>query len=353
MGAPPASRSSVAGSLLRVEACAADVIRVAYASDASFFTRATAMTAARRCDAPAFTRSSSNGQTTITTARLAVRADETTGVVTFLDGAGAVVLAETSDGRAVTPATVQGEATSNVRQQWVPNDGESLYGLGQHQHGLIDIKDTDLDLHQYNTEVFIPFLVSSNGYGLLWDNTSRTRFGDLTPAVPLPVDDGSGLYASSGEVGDVAPGTGTVDWTGPVTAPATGDYTFRTYSSGTIQLSIDGQLVIDHWRQGWQPNEDLAHVSLSAGQTATVHLHWSADTNFPATRIVRLLWKPPVPNRTTSLWSEVGDGIDYWFTYGPELDQVIAGYRRITGQAPMLPRWAYGFGQSRDHYQSA
>ncbi len=343
---------SVAGGLLRIEVCAADVIRVAYAGDASFFTRTTAATAPKRCDATAFTQTSSNGQTTITTARLTVRVDESTGAVTFLDLSGAVVLAETSDGRAVTPATVQGEATNNVRQQWAPNDGESLYGLGQHQHGLIDIKDTDLDLHQYNTEVFIPFLVSSDGYGLLWDNTSRTRFGDLTPAVPLPVADSS-LYATGGEVGDVAPGSGTVDWTGPVTAPATGDYTFRTYSSGTIQLSIDDQLVIDHWRQGWQPNEDLAHVTLSAGQTAMVHLHWSLDPDFPLTRIVRLLWKPPVANRTTSLWSEVGDGVDYWFVYGPELDQVVAGYRRVTGQAPMMPRWAYGFWQSRDHYQSA
>ena len=49
----------------------------------------------------------------------------------------------------------------------------------------------------------------------------------------------------------------------------------------------------------------------------------------------------------TSLWSEVGDGIDYYFVYGPELDQVVAGYRRVTGPAPMMPRWAFGLWQSR------
>ena len=81
---------------------------------------------------------------------------------------------------------MQGESTTSVRQEWAPNTDESLYGLGQHQHGLIDIKNTDLDLHQYNTEVFIPYLVSSRGYGILWDNTSFTRFGDLGQPQPVP-----------------------------------------------------------------------------------------------------------------------------------------------------------------------
>jgi alpha-D-xyloside xylohydrolase len=109
-------------------------------------------------------------------------------------------------------------------------------------------------------------------------------------------------------------------------------------------------MVIDHWRQGWAPDEDLARVSLTAGQTVPVHLQWKSDLGV---NIVRLLWKPPVADRTTSLWSQVADGIDYWFVYGPELDPVIAGYRRLTGQAPMMPLWAYGFWQSRDHYMNA
>ena len=114
-----------------------------------------------------------------------------------------------------------------------PGD-ESLYGLGQHQHGLLDIKDTDFDLRQYNTEVFIPYLVSSRGYGILWDNTSYSRFGDLVDPVPLPGV--SGLYASGGAPGDVSPGSGSVSWSGTVTPTATGDTTFRTFSAGQVQL---------------------------------------------------------------------------------------------------------------------
>jgi alpha-D-xyloside xylohydrolase len=243
---------------------------------------------------------------------------------------------------------VGGEQTTSVRQEWQPQADESLYGLGQHQHGLLDIKDTDLELRQYNTEVFIPFLVSSRGYGILWDNTSYSRFGDLGNAGPLPGT--SGLYASGGDPGDVNPGSGSVSWSGTVTPPTTGDYTFRTYSSGQVQLSVNNQVVIDHWRQGWLPNEDVAHVSLTANQAVPVKLTWQSDI---AVNIIRLLWKPPVANRTTSLWSQVADGVDYYFVYGPALDAVVAGYRRLTGAAPMMPLWSYGFWQCREHYKSA
>ena len=90
-----------------------------------------------------------------------------------------------------------------------------------------------------------------------------------------------------------------------------------------------------------------------------LRLEWSKDQNMET---VQLLWKPPsCPLRSapatgpasTSLWSEVGDGIDYTFVYGPELDRVVAGYRRITGQAPMIPRWALGLWQSRQRYETS
>jgi alpha-D-xyloside xylohydrolase len=55
---------------------------------------------------------------------------------------------------------------------------------------------------------------------------------------------------------------------------------------------------------------------------------------------------------TTSLWSEVADNIDYYFLYGPAMDQVIAGYRQLTGRAPMYGKWVYGYWQSKEHYAS-
>ncbi len=54
-------------------------------------------------------------------------------------------------------------------------DGERLYGLGQHQHGQLDQKGCVVELFQVNTEVCIPFLLSSRGYGFLWHNPAVGR----------------------------------------------------------------------------------------------------------------------------------------------------------------------------------
>jgi alpha-D-xyloside xylohydrolase len=52
------------------------------------------------------------------------------------------------------------------------------------------------------------------------------------------------------------------------------------------------------------------------------------------------------------IWSEVGDGIDYYFISGKDIDEVVSGYRKLTGQAPLFPKWAYGFFQSKERYKS-
>ncbi len=53
-----------------------------------------------------------------------------------------------------------------------------------------------------------------------------------------------------------------------------------------------------------------------------------------------------------SIWSEMGNGIDYYFIGGQSMDEVIAGYRKLTGQAPMYGKWAYGYWQSKEHYDT-
>jgi alpha-D-xyloside xylohydrolase len=52
------------------------------------------------------------------------------------------------------------------------------------------------------------------------------------------------------------------------------------------------------------------------------------------------------------LWADVADELDYYFIYGPEFDQIVAGIRKLTGRVPMLPRWAFGYIQSKERYQS-
>ena len=54
-------------------------------------------------------------------------------------------------------------------------ENEHLYGLGQHQHGRLDQKGCVIELIQRNVEVSIPFLLSSRGYGFLWNNPAVGR----------------------------------------------------------------------------------------------------------------------------------------------------------------------------------
>jgi alpha-D-xyloside xylohydrolase len=371
---------------LKIEVCTDDVIRVAYAREPAFFRRPSVVTAPRRCGGATWDVAMTGQTAALTTARLSVRVDLTTGAVSFFDQAGAPILAEAT--RTLTPAETQGERAYQVRQEWQANAGESQYGLGQHQLGLMDIKGYDLDLWQHNATVAVPVLVSSRGYGLLWDNLSFSRFGDLRQAEPLPravLRDATGT--SGGLTGtyfagahfdrevatrvdatiaiEVPGGTPqpnthihpalppegdvSVRWEGAIVPTATGDYTFQTYTNSGFKMWLDGRLVIDHWRQGWLPWRDVARASLVEGRSYRVKIEWSKDQGIETCQV---RWKTPAPSSNTSLWSEVGDGIDYYFFYGPQIDKVIAGYRRVTGEAPMMPRWAFGFWQSRERYKT-
>ena len=399
---------------LKLEVCADDVVRVAYAKDQAFFARKSLAAQPKHCEGAQFDVTEGAGTATLATSKLRVRIDLATGRVAFLDPSGAPVLEEKEGGRTMTAATVQGEDTQHVRQDWLPHADEALYGLGENHLGLLNLKGYDLDLWQHNGTIVIPFLVSSRGWGILWDNTSFTRFGDLREFVPIPAER---LFDASGKRGgltgsyyrgadfkhlvaervdrsiDIAlsskekkpnqliyaglpEGPASVRWAGEVEPDVTGDYTFQTFSNNGIKLWVDDRLVINHWRQGWLPWKDVAKVRLEAKRRYKIRLEWSKDQGMET---VQLLWKTPLdmgssedpitprdgtrpaklaaPHatspQTTSLWSEVGDGIDYYFVFGPELDKVVAGYRRITGPAPMIPRWALGLWQSRQRYETA
>lgn len=71
--------------------------------------------------------------------------------------------------------TAHGNGYARLEQRFAAYPGERLYGLGQHQHGLYDQKGAVVELVQRNSEVSIPFLVSSRGYGFLWNNPAIGR----------------------------------------------------------------------------------------------------------------------------------------------------------------------------------
>ena len=297
------------------------IVRVTFSRTRDFRTDDMVVVGPTNTSAVRWTTSSTPQTVIVTTPKLRVNVARTDGAVTFADTSGRAILAEAPGGHRLTPADVQGESTFHVQQLWKDNADESLYGLGQRQEGKLDIKGYDFDLWQRNTVVEIPMFVSSRGYGILWDNTSPSKFGDIEPFETLSAA------------------------TEAITAPVTGDYQFQTYSNGSTKVWLDGVLRIDHYKQNWATEYDQFKVHLEGGKTYPFKLTNAGGTT------VELRWKKPTPP-ATAMWSEVGEGIDYYFIYGPEIDQVVAGYRALTGQATMLPDWAFGFWQSKNKYNT-
>ena len=97
------------------------------------------------------------GAAVLRTPRLTARVSLGTGEVAFEDEAGRPLLRERAGGgKTFTPVRIFGEPTLMVRQELEGAEGESLYGLGQHQDRLLDVAGRDLDLWQHNREVVVP-----------------------------------------------------------------------------------------------------------------------------------------------------------------------------------------------------
>lgn len=129
------------------------------------------------------------------------------------------------------------EDRAGAEQAFVVGSSDAVYGLGQYQDGVMNWRGHDVTLIHGNVTVAVPFLLSTGGWGILWDNTSHTTFHD-------------------------------------------GDDGMR-------------------------------------------------------------------------LWSEVADGVDYYLCSGPDTDAAVAGYRHLSGAAPLFPREFYGFIQCKERYCTA
>lgn len=124
----------------------------------------------------------------------------------------------------------------HTRMHFEWQQGEALYGLGQHEEGVLNLRGHQVYLHQANRKIAIPLLVSSLGYGILMNTSSTMIFSDT--------EYGSYLYTEA------------------------------------------------------------------------------------------------VPQ------------LDFYFINGEGMDGVVSEYRRLTGKASMLPRWAFGYLQSQERYES-
>jgi alpha-D-xyloside xylohydrolase len=330
----------------------------------------------------AFELNAAEGSVLLTTARLGARVSLEDGAVSFVDAQGAPRLSERGPG-SFSPAAVAGRSLYRVQQVFNPGTDEAFYGLGQHQNAQMNYNGEDVELAQHNMDIAVPFVLSSRRYAVLWDTASITRFGNARPYAlasrDLQIGDAEGKpggftaeYRVGGELklrrveADInyqfikdksgwpaeLPNqqVQSVTWRGQVTSAKAGVHKFQLYASSYFKLYADEKLIIDGWRQNWNAWYHNFELSLSAGKAVALRVEWQPDGGH-----IALLHNEPLPapeRHSLSLASEAAPAIDYYYIAGDSADEVIAGYRQLTGKAALLPRWAYGFWQSRQRYQT-
>jgi alpha-D-xyloside xylohydrolase len=165
------------GATLKLEVCSGSVIHVLY-SPTAIFPRRTDYVVTKTSWTPVASKvEDSDKVATLSTASLKVTIEKDSGVVSFAAATGEHLF---SDGnRIMTPEVVNGEKTYRA-ETVVPMYGthEGFYGLGQHQAGVWNYHGESVDISQENTNIAVPMLLSSNGYGIFWNNTSRSRFNN-------------------------------------------------------------------------------------------------------------------------------------------------------------------------------
>ena len=221
---------------LRLLICSDSIVRVTYASGSSIPETPQYAVTKQSWRASQWTLESSDNDVKLTTSQMKITVTKKDGAISFTDASGKGLFQDYD--RMLTPVEVNGEKT--YRSEMFSNlwaSTEAFYGLGQHQAGVWNYHGESVDLSQANTNISVPMFLSSNGYGIFWNNSSRSRFNNRFPHE---------LYLSS----------------------------------------------------------------------------------------------------------EVADTVDYYFLFGPEFDKIIAGYRELTGAAPMFGKWAYGFWQCKNKYES-
>jgi alpha-D-xyloside xylohydrolase len=334
---------------------------------------------------PAFKVGQSGDSLTLSTGELHCKLSLKTGSVVFFDNEGRRILREKE--RSFAPYNVEGTNGFSMRQIFESPEGEAFYGLGQHQSDEFNYKGLNESLYQYNTKVSVPFVISDRNYGILWDNYSLTKFGDPRDYSQLDLfrlyDDNDvegGLTASYYTESDTTKlftrrsesavdyenletvknfpekfpfYRSTITWTGLIEPRESGLYHFKLYYAGYTRLFIDGEEVVkERWRTAWNPNTYKVQKEMEQGRKYSIKLEWQPDGGISYIGLKALSPRPPDEQGDLSLSSEMGDQVDYYFIKGENPDQVISGYRYLTGKAGIMPKWSLGFWQSRERYKS-
>lgn len=372
--------------LIRLQVVNAKIIRVS-ATPENNFSNAKSLIVVSQKNKTDFTVEEKNGIITLNTDSLSVTINKKSGEISFYNQNDEIILQENKGGgKSFSPIEVEGTKGYTIHQIFESPDNEAFYGLGQHQSDEFNYKGKNESLFQYNTKVSVPFVVSNKNYGILWDNYSLSKFGDSRDYAEL---DQFKLYDSEGKEGgltanyipeDVSRATikriepklnyenltliknfpkgfelnnATVTWQGEIESTESGLYHFLLHYAGYVKVYFNNELVVkERWRTAWNPNDYKFTYNMEAGKKISIRIEWKPDGGVSYMALKALSPLPATEQNKLSLWSEMGDEIDYYFVYGHKIDDVISGYRTLTGKSQIMPKWVMGFWQSRERYKT-
>ena len=163
--------------LMNILVCRDDIIEVKYTIFDAFQTKPSLVVNNNWHYAP-FSISQTKTNYTITTKKLKITIDKATNAITYADLSGNVITSEDAQNKTMAPATIAGISTYNVSTQFNSPANEALYGLGCHPLDTLSInyKGRNQDLAIRYLTGAIPVMLSTQGYGILWDNYSASNF---------------------------------------------------------------------------------------------------------------------------------------------------------------------------------
>ncbi len=171
----------------------------------------------------------------INSSKIVLKISKISGAITFISSNKNILLKETGKPSFI-PVVYFADSGFTIRQNFRLKKDEAIYGLGEQTEGYFNYRGKKVSLAQANVGAANSFMISTNNYGILWDNYSKTIFEDNSE---------------------------------------------QTY-----------------------------------------------------------------------FWSDIGSNIDYYFVFGQSMDEIISGYRNLTGEAPMYGKHAFGYWQSKEHYDT-
>ncbi len=288
------------------------------------------------------------GNLTVSTAKMSAEYNAADGVITFKDADGNVLLEEKAGGRAVVPTEIQGSKAYSVCQSFVSPEGERLFGTGQFQDGHLDVRGLTRRLTQVNSQISVPMVISSKGYGILWHNYGLTEFNPAGSSVALTLSkkaisgDKVNVTGTSGNLFEIR----TYDlFTAEIDLPEDAEYGFLLDVGRSMArkhyLAIDGEPLVD-FSNFWLPPTVASKAKLSAGHHI-VEVR-AAEGDSPV-----LYWREI--DNTTTFSSPVAQGLDYTVFAGGA-DEVMKSFRSLSGHVPPMPDWIFKYIHCRERYAS-